>query len=104
MHQFLGDLITSGNSSKNPPDVLNAAWGVAGGGAADGALAFKATSLEPLRPVQEKMGAGASQRARETRDRREGMSRVNMSCCKQVHPFSCKFNFPTDVVRFVLQL
>lgn len=100
MHQFLGDLITSGNSSKNPPDVFNAAWGVAGGGAADGALAFKATSLEPLRPVREKMGAGASQRARETRDRREGRSRVN----KQVHPFSCKFYFPTDVVRFVLQL
>ncbi|XP_063342608.1 zinc finger protein 354B [Pelmatolapia mariae] len=87
MHQFLGDLITSGNSSKNPPDVLNAAWGAAGGGAADGALGFKATSLEPLRPVQEKTGAGASQRARETRDRREALD-LHHACTCPGCPFS----------------
>lgn len=104
MHQFLGDLITSGNPSKNTPDVLNAAWGVAGvgggggsggSGVADAALGFKATSLEPLRPVQEKTAAGSSQRNRESRDRREGRSSVNTDFTQ----CSCKKNENiTDVI------
>lgn len=78
MHQFIGDLITSGNTSKDQPDVLNAAWGVPGG---DEALGFKGASLEALqqpRPSQDKSEAqpgrqiqpGASQRKGEAR--REG--------------------------------
>lgn len=81
MHQFIGDLITSGNTLKDQPDVLNAAWGVAGGGTA--ALVFKGSSLEPLQrppPAQEKREAeagrhiqpGSAQRKGETRDRGEG--------------------------------
>ncbi|CAG6015753.1 unnamed protein product [Menidia menidia] len=45
MNQFIGDLLSSGNPSKNQPDVLNAAWG---GAAAS--LGLKPTSLEPLEP------------------------------------------------------
>ncbi|KAM9353452.1 uncharacterized protein ABDE67_005825 [Symphorus nematophorus] len=89
MHQFIGDLITSGNTSKEQPlpDVLNAAWGVAGvvggGGGVGEALGFKGASLEPPqqqpRPAQDKSEAetgrqiqsGASQRKGEPRDRRE---------------------------------
>ncbi|KAG7242201.1 hypothetical protein INR49_024247 [Caranx melampygus] len=51
MHQYIGDLITSGNASKDPPDVLNATWGMAGGdtaAAAAAALGFKGVSLERL--------------------------------------------------------
>ncbi len=90
MHQFIGDLITSGNTSKDQPDVLNAAWGVpaaaaaaAGGGGE--ALGFKGASLELLRqrrPAQDKSEAepgrgtqpGASQRKGDARDRRGGLS------------------------------
>lgn len=87
MHQFIGDLITSGNALKDQPDVLNAAWGMppppvamaAGGGGE--ALRFKGASLEP-RPARDKPEAeagrrvqpGASQRKGEARDRREGKS------------------------------
>ena len=92
MNQFIGDLITSGNTSKEQalPDVLNAAWGVAGvvGGGVVGvgeALGFKTASVEPPqqpRPAQDKPGAetrrqirsGSSQRKGEPRDRREGQS------------------------------
>lgn len=77
MHQFISDLITSGNQLKDQPDVLNAAWGVAGGGAA--ALAFKGSTHDPLQrppPVQEKRESGSgrhiqpgpTQRKGETRD------------------------------------
>lgn len=80
MHQFIGDLMTSGNISKGQPDVLNTAWGVVGG---EEALGFKGVSLEPVqqpRPAQGKSGAeqgrqiqpGASQRKGEARERREG--------------------------------
>ncbi|XP_035020095.2 oocyte zinc finger protein XlCOF6 [Hippoglossus stenolepis] len=83
MHQFIGELITSGNTSKDQPDVLNAAWGMSGGGAAAGAsLGFKAASLEPLQhppPALDKTDAEAgrhtqpqsTQRKGEARDRRE---------------------------------
>lgn len=83
MHQFIGDLITSGNTLKDQPDVLNAAWGAAGGGTAT--LAFKGSSVEPLQrppPAQDNREAeatrhiqlGAAQRKGETRDRGEGES------------------------------
>ncbi|KAK2844378.1 hypothetical protein Q5P01_011037 [Channa striata] len=76
MHQFIGELITSGNTLKDQPDVINAGWGVA---AAPG---YKGASLEPLQqppPEQDKREAetrrhiqpGAGRRKGETRDRRE---------------------------------
>ncbi|XP_072250579.1 uncharacterized protein [Leuresthes tenuis] len=75
MHQFIGDLLSSGNPSKNQPDALNAAWG---GAAAS--LGLKTTTLEhlqPPRPAQNKGGTslgrqghpGASQRRGEAKDR-----------------------------------
>ncbi|XP_076594014.1 uncharacterized protein LOC143325032 [Chaetodon auriga] len=80
MHQFIGDFITSGSTSKDQPDVLNAAWGVAAAAAAAAgeALGFKGASLEPLPqpgPAQDKSEAepgreiqpGASQRKGEAR-------------------------------------
>ncbi len=85
MHQFIGDLLTSGNSSKDQSDVLNATWGGAAARAGGGgdALGFKSASLEPLqqpRPVRVESGAEpvrrlqpvASQRKGEARERREG--------------------------------
>lgn len=85
MHQFIGDLLTSGITSKDQPDVLNATWGGSGGGGGGGgeALGFKGASLESLqqpRPAQveseaepgRRMQPGASQRKGESRDRREG--------------------------------
>lgn len=77
VHQFIGDLITSGNASKDQPDVLNAVWGVAGG---DDALGFKGPSVEPLqqpRPARGKSDTEPgrqNQRKEEARDRREGQS------------------------------
>lgn len=76
VHQFIGELITSGNASKET-DVLNAVWGVAGG---DDALAFKGPSVEPLqqpRPVRGKPDTEPGRqnpRKEEARDRREGQS------------------------------
>lgn len=80
MHQFIGDLITSGNPSKEQSDMLNSVWGVATG---DEALGLKGASLEALqqpRPSQDKseaepgrqMQPGAPQRKGEASDRREG--------------------------------
>lgn len=80
MHQFIGDLITSGNTSKDQPHVLNAAWGVAAAAAGGGeALGFKGALLDHLqdKSVGEPGGQiqpGASQRKGEVRDRREGQS------------------------------
>ncbi|XP_035483162.2 zinc finger protein 835 [Scophthalmus maximus] len=93
MNQFIGELITSGNSSKDQPDVLNATWGMAaaaaaagggggGGGGGSAALGFKVASLDPLQhppPAKDKREAGpgrhaqpgATQRRGEARDRRE---------------------------------
>nr|XP_046254868.1 zinc finger protein 2 homolog isoform X3 [Scatophagus argus] len=93
MHQFIGDLITSANTSKDQPDLLNAAWGVAGDGEA---LGFKVSSLEPLRqprPAQGKSEAepgrqiqpGASQRKGEARDRRDD---VHYACTCPGCPYS----------------
>lgn len=85
MHQFIGDLITSGNASssqtlKEQPDVIHAAWGLAAGEA----LGFKGASLDPVRPPrpppdkadpasgrQTQPGQRAQGRA-EVRDTREG--------------------------------
>ncbi|KAJ4931175.1 hypothetical protein JOQ06_025473 [Pogonophryne albipinna] len=100
MHQFIGDLITSGNSLKDQPDVLTTAWGVAaataGGGGGEG-LRFKDASLvppqqppsardksesEPSRQLQ----SGASQRKIEpTKDRRED---VRNTCTCPGCPYS----------------
>ncbi|XP_071326741.1 zinc finger and SCAN domain-containing protein 22 isoform X2 [Trachinotus anak] len=85
MHQYIGDLITSGNTSKDQPDLLNAAWGVTGGDTA--ALGFKGASLEPLpHPplAQDKTEAepgrhiqhGATQSKGEARHRREDLHRA----------------------------
>lgn len=75
VHQFIGDLITSGNALQDQPDVLNAAWGMAGGGVVE-ALRFKGASHEPLqqqlRPVRDKSEPGTSQRKGEARDKRQG--------------------------------
>lgn len=79
MHQFIGDLITSGSTSKDQPDVVNPAWGVAG----TEAVGFKGASHEPFqlaRPARDKTEAepgrqvqpGAAQRKGEARDGREG--------------------------------
>ncbi|CAJ1061591.1 zinc finger protein 227 [Xyrichtys novacula] len=82
MHQFIGDLMTSGSSSKNQPDVLSAAWGVVRdsphGRSSGEAVGFRDTSLGPLlqtQTTQEKPQAEsqkriqteASQRKEETR-------------------------------------
>ncbi|XP_070767984.1 zinc finger protein 497 [Enoplosus armatus] len=95
MHQFIGDLITSGNTSKDPPDVLNAAWGVAAAAAAAAgggeALGFKGASLGPLqqrRPAQDKSEAEPGrqlQRKGEARDRRED---VHFACTCPGCPYS----------------
>ncbi|XP_055359396.1 zinc finger protein 135 isoform X2 [Betta splendens] len=78
VHQFIGDLITSGSTLKDQPDVLNATWGMA---AAAAAVGFKGL-LEPLpqpppRPAPDSREAeagrqvqpGAAQRKGGTRDR-----------------------------------
>uniref|UniRef100_A0A1A7YSV2 C2H2-type domain-containing protein n=1 Tax=Iconisemion striatum TaxID=60296 RepID=A0A1A7YSV2_9TELE len=84
MHQFIGELLTSGNLSKNQP---NSAWGVTPG------LGFKSTSLQPLqtlRPVQDKrhenraVQPGTSQRRE---DRGEGLD-VRHACTCPSCPFS----------------
>lgn len=84
VHQFIGDLITSGNALQDQPDVLNAAWGVAAGGVGGvEALRFKGASLEPLqqlRPVRDKSEAepgrriqpGTAHRKGQARDKRPG--------------------------------
>ncbi|KAM9852143.1 uncharacterized protein ACBR49_005259 [Aulostomus maculatus] len=41
MHQFIGDLITSGNASKDQPDVVNAVWAAVGGEVSFGARAVQ---------------------------------------------------------------
>ncbi|XP_029359249.1 zinc finger protein 551 [Echeneis naucrates] len=83
MHQYIGDLITSGITSKDQPDVLNAAWGLAAGDPA--ALGFKAAALEPLphpTPAQDKAEAAlhvpprATQSKGEARHRREDVPRT----------------------------
>ncbi|XP_030250153.1 zinc finger protein 79 isoform X1 [Sparus aurata] len=98
MHQFIGELITSGNTSKDQPDVLNAAWGVtaASAGGVVGGGAGGVASLEALqqpRPAQNKseaqpgrqMPPGASQRKGEAGDRRED---VHYACTCPGCPYS----------------
>lgn len=85
MHQFIGDLITSANASKDQPDVLNPPWSVAGE-----ALVFKGASLQS-RPVQDKAATesgrqpGTSQRKGEARDRGED---VHCACTCPGCPYS----------------
>ncbi|CAK6976202.1 zinc finger protein 696 [Scomber scombrus] len=97
MHQFIGDLITSGNTSKDQPDVVNPAWGVAGAEA----VRFKGASHEPFqitRPAQDKTEAepgrrvqpGAAQRKGEARDSRED---VHHGCTCPGCPYS---NYPSS--------
>ncbi|XP_029929235.1 oocyte zinc finger protein XlCOF8.4 isoform X2 [Myripristis murdjan] len=96
MHQFIGDLITSGNSSgqslKEQTDVLHVAWGVAGGDA----LGLRGVQLEPLtqtRPAQDKpdpcherrLLSGAAERRGEVRDRQED---VHHACTCPGCPYS----------------
>ncbi|XP_068179388.1 zinc finger protein 79 isoform X2 [Antennarius striatus] len=91
MHQLIGDLITSGNTGKDQPDMLTAAWGVA---AANEVLGFKGASLELLeQPIstQDKPEAsqeiqpGTSHRKAESRDRRDD---VHFSCTCPGCPYS----------------
>lgn len=91
MHQYIGDLLTSGNASKDQPDVLSAVWGVP---ASDDTLGFKGATLEllqpPIRPViRDKPEAeslrrnlsGGLQRKEESRDKREGQSSPGSRLC-----------------------
>lgn len=83
MHQYIGDLLTSGNAAKEQPDVFSAVWGVA---ATDDPLGFKGPTLEllqpPIRPVIRdrpetellRRESGGLQRKEEARDKREGQS------------------------------
>lgn len=100
MHQYIGDLLTSGNASKDQPDVLSAVWGVPAG---DDVLGFKGATLEllqpPLRPViRDKPEAeplrrnqsGGLQRKEETRDRREGQSPPGSRLCPFMGSFGVK--------------
>ncbi|XP_042279384.1 zinc finger protein 696 [Thunnus maccoyii] len=92
MHQFIGDIITSGSTSKDQPDVVNPAWGVAG----TEAVGFKGASHEPFqlaRPARDKTEAepgrqvqpGAAQRKGEARDGRED---VHHACTCPGCPYS----------------
>ncbi|XP_067365883.1 oocyte zinc finger protein XlCOF22 isoform X2 [Channa argus] len=94
MHQFIGDLITSGNTLKDQPDVINTAWGVAGSGGA--ALGYKGASFEPLQqppPEQDtreseargNIQPGSAHRKGETKDRRED---VHHTCTCPGCPYS----------------
>ncbi|XP_034552818.1 zinc finger protein 227 [Notolabrus celidotus] len=104
MHQFIGDLITSGSSTKNQPNGLNAAWGVVGDGADGGgggggsgeSVGFRGASLGPPlqpQPPQEKPEAepgkqiqiGATQRKEETRPARKD---VYFACTCPGCPYS----------------
>ncbi|XP_061572505.1 zinc finger protein 586 isoform X2 [Cololabis saira] len=85
MHQFIGDLLASGHSSKNQPDVLNAAWGAAAAAGGAGALGLKASSLEPLqlaRPAQDGREAppGKPTQHRPPHTRREAPDRGEGGC------------------------
>jgi len=76
VHQFIGDLITSGNALQDQPDVLNAAWGVAGGGVE--ALRFKGASFEPLqqlRPGRDKSEAEPGRQIQPGPSQRKGDKR-----------------------------
>uniref|UniRef100_UPI0037E81150 zinc finger protein 79 n=1 Tax=Semicossyphus pulcher TaxID=241346 RepID=UPI0037E81150 len=98
MSQFIGDLVTSGNGTKNQPDVLNPAWGVVGDGA-DGSgegVVFRGASLGPLqlpqsaqdKPEMEpgrQIQPGASQRKGETRPIRKD---VHFACTCPGCPYS----------------
>ncbi|XP_060937325.1 zinc finger protein 586 [Limanda limanda] len=87
MHQFIGELITSGNTSKDQPDVLNAAWGMSGGAGAS--LGFKAASLEPLQHPPPEAGRHTQPRSPprkgEARDRSED---VHHACTCPGCPYS----------------
>ncbi|XP_073342037.1 uncharacterized protein [Pagrus major] len=93
MHQFIGELITSGNTSKDQPDVLSTAWGVtaAAAGAAGGGASLEA--LQQPRPARDKseaepgrqMQPGAPQRKGEARDRRDD---VHYACTCPGCPYS----------------
>ncbi|XP_056300346.1 zinc finger protein 79 [Pseudoliparis swirei] len=83
VHQFIGDLITSGNALQDQPDVLNAAWGVAGGGVE--ALRFKGASFEPLqqlRPGRDKSEAEPGRQIQPGPSQRKGDKRgdVHNAC------------------------
>ncbi|XP_068614670.1 zinc finger protein 79 [Brachionichthys hirsutus] len=92
MHQLIGDLITPGNTEKDQPDLLTAAWG--GAGAAGEVLGLKGASpelLEQPRSSHDKSEAGRRlqpgppQRKGESRDRRDD---VHYSCACPDCPFS----------------
>lgn len=98
MHQFIGDFITSGNTTKVQPDVLNTEWSPPGGGEA---LGFKGASVEPLRqqaqnkpqvePSQQ-IQPGASQKKGEARDRRGGRT-VSVVSWTIMHNFKLHLTF-----------
>ena len=73
MHQFIGDLISSGNGSKAQPDVVNTVWGVAGGGEAPGFKSVPGAGLDkPEAEPSRQTRPGASPRKAGGRGRREG--------------------------------
>ncbi|KAM4568280.1 uncharacterized protein V3H82_012490 [Fundulus diaphanus] len=106
MHQYISDLLTSGNQSKNAPDVRGAAWG-ATAVAAGVPLGLKAPSLQPLQPVQERreaapgrpLHAGASHRRTEARDRAQGLDEHHACTCPGCPFFSSPSSFETLTPR-----
>ncbi|KAM4633621.1 uncharacterized protein ACJ7VT_019825 [Polymixia lowei] len=88
MQQFIGDLITSGNTScqtvKDPQDVLHVAWGLAGGET----MGLKGPALDKRDPgPHRQILSGAAERRGEFRDRIEVENELHACTCPGC-PFS----------------
>lgn len=87
-NQFTGDFMTSGNTTKLHPDVLNVAWGLPGSAEVMGCKSVSLEHLQPPRHGQnqpqrepgKRIRPGASQSKGEARDRREG-EKNTVNCC-----------------------
>ncbi|XP_041649158.1 zinc finger protein 625 isoform X2 [Cheilinus undulatus] len=90
MHHFISDLATSGNSTKNQPDVLNVAWGVVGDGADGGSEAVGFRSSLGLQPAQSKPEAEAGREIQTTTSQN-----VHFSCTCPGCPYSTSHSFET---------
>ncbi|XP_038141360.1 zinc finger protein 79 [Cyprinodon tularosa] len=107
MHQYISELLASGNQSKNAPDVRNAAWGTA---AASVPLGVKASSMQPLQALQQvqerreaapgrAINAGSSNRRAEARDGAEGLDEHHACTCPGCPFFSSSSSFETLLPR-----
>lgn len=85
VNQFTGDFVTSGNTTKHQPNVLNVAWGLPGSAQVMGCKSVSLEHLQqprhgqnqPQREPGKRIRAGASQSKGEARDRREGKDKPN---------------------------